>query len=162
MPYVELSDKSNSNITIMIFTEGTIIMHSSLLDLYDYSKYQPIGSCIEKINSWKAQDANIVYCTSRKERQVSIIADILKKHGFCGTRLYYRDDNQTYSQIVEQVKPNVLIEDNCKSIGGKSQMCITHVSDEIKQQIRSIAVDEFKGIDYLPTKISDLLYAKEV
>lgn len=47
MPYVELSDKSNSNITIMIFTEGTIIMHSSLLDLYDYSKYQPIGSCME-------------------------------------------------------------------------------------------------------------------
>lgn len=40
-------------------------------------------------------------------------------------------------------------------------MCITHVSDEIKQQIRSITVDEFKGIDYLPTKISDLLYAKE-
>ena len=162
MPYIELSDKSNSNITIMIFTEGTIIMHSSLLHLYDYSTYQPIGNCIEKINSWNAQGANIVYCTSRKERQVSIIADVLKKHGFCGTRLYYRDDNQTYSQIVEQVKPNVLIEDNCKSIGGKSQMCITHVSDEIKQQIRSIAVDEFKGIDYLPTKILDLLYAKEV
>lgn len=42
MPYVKLSDKANSNITIMIFTEGTLIMHTSLMHIYDYSTYKQL------------------------------------------------------------------------------------------------------------------------
>ena len=156
MPYVKLSDKANSNITIMIFTEGTLIMHTSLMHIYDYSTYKPIGNCVDLINKWNEQGAEIVYCTSRKEKQVAIIADILKKNGFCGTKLYYRGKDQAYSEIIEQVKPDILIEDDCKSIGGKTQMCIYHVREIIRQQIHSIAVAEFKGIDHLADQISEL------
>lgn len=52
-----------------------------------------------------------------------------------------------YSKIVEQIKPDVLIEDDCKSIGGLKECCITHVKKEIKQNIQSIIVPEFTGID---------------
>ena len=50
---------------------------------------------------------------------------------------------------MEAVKPDVLIEDDCKSIGGPRQMCITHVSPEVKRGITSIVVREFRGIDHL-------------
>jgi len=50
-----------------------------------------------------------------------------------------------------------LIEDDCKSIGGAWQMCITKVKPEIKKNIVSIIVPEFKGIDNLPTDIQQLL-----
>lgn len=101
----------------MLFTEGAVIMSFSLLHRYDYPSYQPIGISIELINKWNGQGAEIVHCTSRKEKQVSIIADILIKNGFCGTKRYYCDKNQTYRGIVELEKPNVLFEDDCKSIG---------------------------------------------
>lgn len=52
-----------------------------------------------------------------------------------------------YGEIVERLKPNVLIEDDCKSIGGLKAYCITDVKNEIKSDIQSIIVPEFAGID---------------
>ncbi len=49
--------------------------------------------------------------------------------------------------LVEKIHPNILIEDNCKSIGGEKHCCITNVSKDIKKTIKSIIVEEFKGID---------------
>ncbi len=37
--------------------------------------------------------------------------------------------------------------DDCKSIGGLKKCCITHVKKELKQNIQSIIVPEFAGID---------------
>jgi len=162
MPFLELS-KSNDNdiahiskIKIMIFTEGTIIRHRNVFQLFNYDTYIPIGNCINKIQAWEQQGAEIMYFTSRKTvKQVNEIATLLKKYHFQGTRLYYREAKQKYKDIIELVEPDVLIEDDCKSIGGQSQMCITYVKPELKSKIRSFAVEEFKGIDSLPTLISD-------
>ena len=79
MPYVKLSDKAEFKYNNNDFTEGTLIMHTSLMHIYDYSTYKPIGNCVDLINKWNEQGAEIVYCTSRKEKQVAIIADILKR-----------------------------------------------------------------------------------
>jgi len=53
--------------------------------------------------------------------------------------------------------PDILIEEDCRSIGGQWQMCITHVEPELKSKIKSIVVKEFKGIDHLPDDLPDLL-----
>ena len=53
--------------------------------------------------------------------------------------------------------PDVLIEDDCESIGGKDEMTITHVKPDLKKKIKSIVVKEFSGLDHLPDKISALL-----
>ena len=45
-----------------------------------------------------------------------------------------------YNDIVEIVMPDILIEDDCKSIGGQSQMCITYVAPSLKSKIKSIVV----------------------
>lgn len=55
--------------------------------------------------------------------------------------LTIRADRLTAKQIM------VLIEDDCKSIGGLKVCCITDVKEEIKKDIQSIIVPEFAGID---------------
>jgi len=53
--------------------------------------------------------------------------------------------------------PDILIEDDCESIGGKNEMTITHINPKLKTKIKSITIKEFEGIDHLPDKISELL-----
>ncbi len=163
MPFLDIKNKqnrdteTNNKIKIMIFTEGTVLGHRNMFHLFNYTSYIPIGNCLDKIQTWERQGAEIIYFTSRRtEKQISAIASVLKKYNFPGTRLYYREANQKYKDIVELVTPDVLIEDDCKCIGGQWQMCITYVNPEIKRRIKSIVVKEFKGIDHLPELITDL------
>ena len=77
------------------------------------------------------------------------MAALLKKHNFRGLYLAAREPGESYADIIEALRPDVLIEDDCKSIGGAWQMCITKVKPEIRKNIKSIVVPEFDGIDNL-------------
>lgn len=63
------------------------------------------------------------------------------------TEILCRKKGEQYREIVERIKPDNLIEDDCKSIGGQKEWCITNVREEIKAGIYSIIVPEFNGID---------------
>jgi len=156
MPYVELSKPQSGSKTIMIFAEGTILKPKSVMGLYDLTAYVPIGHSVEIITGWQEQGAEIVYCTSRRKKQVREMAELLGKCGFPGTKVYYRSVKQQYKDVVEEAMPNFLIEDNCRSIGGIQQMCISNLDPEIKDTIKSVPVDEFKGIDHLPVNFAEL------
>lgn len=147
--FIKLSDSTGAK-TIMIFAEGTILKPKSFFSMYNHKTYIPIGNAVGIIKRWQQQDMNIVYCTSRKGKQAEEIAALLLNYGFVGSRLYYRDKGEKYKAIIEAIRPDVLIEDDCKSIGGSWQMCITYVTPEIKRQMKSLVVQEFKGIDSLP------------
>jgi hypothetical protein len=73
-----------------------------------------------------------------------------------GKKLYYRAKNEKYKDIAEELLPNIIIEDDCRSIGGKWQMTITYVQKEIKSKIKSIIVKEFDGIEQLPNNLKEL------
>ena len=156
MPYIELADSQPSRVRIMIFAEGTILKPKSPLSLYNLRTYVPIGNAVSMIESWYRQNAEILYCTSRKGKQAENMARLLQSYQFAGSKLYYRAEKQQYKDIVEEVRPDILIEDDCRSIGGSSQMCITHVTPAIKDSIKSIPVEEFKGIDHLASSVPDL------
>jgi hypothetical protein len=151
-------DIPSSGAIIMLFTEGTVLGPKSILGLYFHARYVPIGNCVEKIRKWEEQGAEIIYITSRStEKQVGGIKHLLEKYNFPGTKLLYRKKGQKYRDIVEAVMPDILIEDDCRSIGGQWQMCITHVKPELRAGIKSIVVKEFRGIDHLPDVLDDLL-----
>ncbi|MDD4590048.1 MAG: hypothetical protein PHG06_06390 [Parabacteroides sp.] len=155
--YIKLSDSPISQkMRVMIFTEGTILKPKSLFSHFNHKSYIPIGNSVALITAWNQQGAEILYCTSRKGKQAEEIAQILKRYGFPGSRLYFREPKQNYKDIVEKVKPDILIEDDCRSVGGGWQMCITHVAPEIKKAIKSVVVKEFKGIDHLARSVQDL------
>lgn len=52
--------------------------------------------------------------------------------------------------------PDILIEDDCGSIGGEPEMTYPHIDPKKKRQIKSIVVKEFSGIDNLPDKLEEL------
>jgi hypothetical protein len=76
---------------------------------------------------------------------------------FPGNFLYYRRVKEKYKDIVEKLLPNIVIEDDCKSIGGKWQMTLTYIRKDIKEKIKSVVVKEFKGIDHLPDSVDGIL-----
>jgi len=118
--------------------------------------YIPIGNAVALIGTWNQQDAEILYCTSRKGKQAEEIARLLMQYGFPGSKLYFREGKLKYRDIIESVQPDILIEDDCRSIGGNWQMCVTHVAPQIKNSIKSIIVKEFKGIDHLSSSVQNL------
>lgn len=156
MRKILLNKEQDSDFTIMIFVEGTIMKPKSWFSLHNHTTYIPIGNAVKIIKIWEQQKANIIYCTSRRKKQAENIAALLKKYGFPGFYLICREPKERYKTIVELLQPNVLIEDDCKSIGGAWQMCITKVNPTIKEKMRSIVVPEFKGIDHLPINIHQL------
>lgn len=156
MKYIELTKSDPSKIKIMIFAEGTILKPASILSIYNHRTYIPIGNAVSLIETWYQQKAEILYCTSRKGKQAEEVAQLLKQYRFAGSKVYFREKNQKYKDIIESVKPDILIEDDCRSIGGSWQMCITHVAPEIKNSIKSIIVKEFAGIDNLSSSVQHL------
>lgn len=146
---------------VMIFTEGTILGPKRLIDIFDIKKYVPIKNCINKLNNWERQGVKIIYLTSKKSNfSAQTVKDLLMRFEFPGAYLYYRTGSEKYKDIVESLKPDILIEDNCISIGGAWQMSITYVDEKIRGQIKSIVVKEFKGIDDLPGNLIDLMQYK--
>ena len=159
---------------ILIFTEGTIIMHKNAVghtreeiveqvknnenSVKDCASYIPIGNAADKLSGWKNQGAEILYLSSRKTlEEIENIGQVLKKYNFPNGKLLFRQNNEEYKDVAERIVPDILIEDDCESIGGIDEMTITHVNSQIKTKMKSISVKEFGGIDFLPDKISALI-----
>lgn len=98
-----------------------------------------------------------MYLTSRrKPDEIKQIQSVLKKFKFPEGQLLFRRKKEEYKDVVERIIPDILVEDDCESIGGIDEMATTHVKPGIKKRIKSVPVKEFGGIDHLPDKISDL------
>ena len=160
---------------ILTFTEGTIIMHPSARGLSReqvveqvkslprplpeefFKTHIPVGNAVKKLKKWSKQGAEILYLTSRrKPEQIEDVRQVLKKYGFPDGQLLFRKKEEEYRDVAERIVPDILIEDDCESIGGIDEMTITHVKPEIKKRIKSVVIKEFGGIDHLPDKISAL------
>lgn len=130
---------------VMLFIEGTAFNTKLYSVLFTPKAYTPIGNSIQKINEWYGK-YEVVLCTFRK-RNIKIVEKALTYYGVQYHNLEYRREKESYADVVERVKPDILIEDDCKSIGGEKEMCITKVPDLLKAKISSIVVEEFTGID---------------
>jgi hypothetical protein len=159
---------------IMVFLHGTAIMHKNGLgvpreervkqviqgtdpSLQDYASYVPVGNAVTKIKAWQEQGAEICYLSSHTSLEdVNKDRLVLQTYGFPEGMVFSRAIGQSYQDVAETVLPDVLIEDDCESIGGEQEMTITHVRPEYKKHITSIIVKEFGGIDHLPDTLTEL------
>jgi len=129
--------------------------------IHDYSSYVPIGDAVKKLTQWKNQGAEIFYLTSRrKPEEISEVESVLQRYSFPDGQLLFRQDGEEYKDVAEKIMPDVLIEDNCESIGGTEEMTFTHINPVLKTKIISMPVREFGGIDHLENKISAFLQTK--
>jgi len=122
--------------------------------LDDFKNYIPIGRAAEKLQKWQSQGAEIFYLTSReKDEEVSTIKNVLGKYHFPEGELLFRREGEEYKDVAERLIPDILIEDDCESIGGKEDMTYTHIRPDLKDKIKLIEVKEFNGIDHLPDSL---------
>lgn len=159
---------------ILIFTEGTAIMHSSAVgksraervlqssenapELDNFRAYVPNADVVGKLNRRQTQGAEIHYLTSRTlPNEIADVQAVLHQFGFPdATNLHFKQAHESYADVAEKVMPDVLIEDDCESIGGETQMTHPHLRAEAKKWIHSIVTKEFAGIDDLPDDVSRL------
>lgn len=161
---------------ILVFLHGTSIMHKNAKGLsreeimkrvkegdesvHDYFSYFPIGDVVKKLKIWEKQGAEICYLSSHEnEEDVEKDKFVLRKYGFPIGQIFYRQNGEQYKNVIERVNPlpDVIIEDDCESIGGEIEMTYPHLEPELKAKIKSIVVKEFEGINPLPDKISELM-----
>lgn len=159
---------------ILVFTEGTVTMPEISLDVsreervkqsveglasvHNFGSYIPNSSAVEKLNGWKGQGAEIYYLSSRTEpNEIDDVRSVLDKYHFpYPQNILYRKGGQEYKDVAEQLMPDILIEDDCESIGGESEMTYPHIRPDLKSKIKPIVVKEFAGIDDLPDNLGDL------
>jgi len=159
---------------IMVFLHGTALMHKNglgrmreqrvkqVLDgdesVYDFASYIPVDNVVRKLHAWRQQGAEIVYLSSHtRGEDVAKDKVILRSYGFPDGQVFYRRSGKHYHDVVESVLPNLLIEDDCESIGGEREMTYPRLRPDFKAKIKSIAVREFGGIDHLPDDIFALV-----
>jgi len=152
---------------IMVFLHGTVLMHQNGIgrtrvervrqvlegdeSLYDFAAYVPVGEAVQKLQTWRGQGAEIVYLSSHRNiEDIEKDRGVLRKHGFPEGLVYFRLGAEQYCDVAERALPDVLIEDDCESIGGAKEMTTPHLKPEIQVQLKSIVVKEFGGIDHLP------------
>lgn len=158
---------------IMVFLHGTALMHKNavgrtreervkqVLDgdesLYDFAAYVPVDNAARKLQVWREQGVEIVYLSShRKVEDVEQDRAVLRYHGFPDGQVFYRRSGEQYNDVAETVLPDILIEDDCESIGGEKEMTYPHIKPKLKAGMKSVVVREFGGIDHLPDDISVL------
>jgi hypothetical protein len=159
---------------IMVFLHGTAIMHKNAVgrtrdervkqvidrdrSLYDFGAYVPVDNAVEKLKAWRRHGAEIVYLSSHRDvAGVETDQTVLRTHNFPDGPVFFRQVGEQYHDVAERVLPDILIEDDCESIGGEREMTYPHINPELKDRVKSIIVREFGGIDHLPDDISELM-----
>ena len=149
MGFIIIDKIKNNNKKIMIFVERTILKpkYNNILSRISMTTYIPINNAIETLKKWQEEGYEVIYLTSLKGRRAMKMAQHLDELGFTGSMVGYRQKNQDYATLIKEELPDILIEDNCLSVGGEQNMCYNLLSDELKKEIKHIVVEEFKGID---------------
>lgn len=149
MGYIIIDKIKNNNKKIMIFVEGTILKpkHNNFFSRINMNGYIPISNAIDTLKNWQEQGYEIIYLTSQTGRRAMRMAQHLDELGFVGSMVGYRQRYQDYITLIKEELPDILIEDDCESIGGENYMCSANLSDELKSKIKIIKVKEFEGID---------------
>lgn len=159
---------------ILVFLQGTTTMHQHAVGhareervrqsmeheegVYAYESYVPIGGAVQKLQSWKSQGAEIMYLSSNQdEKNLKKDRSVLGRYNFPEDGFLFRRPDEKYTDVVEREMPDVLIEDDCESIGGTSEIIYPNLAPEVRDRIKSIIVKEFEGIDHLPDKRESLL-----
>ena len=133
---------------ILVFTEGTATMHPSPEKVLDVPSFIPTKGAVEKLRSWKERGAEICYLTSQRwDQDPQAVESSLRRFHFPSGNLHYRQEGEEYVDVVRRANADILIEDDCRSIGRQEV-----ITPKLKPEwnIHGIVVPEFGGLAHLP------------
>jgi len=158
---------------LLVFLHGTVLMHSAALGMAraervaqvraghptvgDYAAYVPVGDAVATLQKWQGAGAQIDYLSShRNPGDVAKDAFVLREHGFPAGRVLARQPGESYGDVAGREAPDVLIEDDCESIGAE-HITYPQIRPDLRVHIKSIVIPEFGGLDHLPDNPQALL-----
>jgi len=158
----------------MVFLHGTSIMHASAIGrqrtarveqvvakdpaVLDYASYVPTEGAVAKVMAWQQRGAEICYLSShRSAASAAIDKSVLAAHGFPAGDLYYRAHGEGYADVVRRWSADVLVEDDCESIGGRARTAGSEIARFAGQAVACVVVPEFGGLMHLPDDPAELL-----
>jgi hypothetical protein len=121
------------------------------------STYVPIGGAAGKLHRWSAQGAQIAYLSpNRLAERIAEDVAILQQNGFPPGRVLARAPGESYGELIAKDLPDILLEDDCESIGA-DEIAYLQIPVDQRTRVLSIVIPEFEGIDHLPDSLSELL-----
>ena len=140
---------------VLVFTEGTATGPPSQEQFFDVPSFVPTEGTVEKLTGWHEQGTEICYLTSRRwNGSPQTVEAALRRFDFPAGELYYRREGEDYVDVVRRVQPDVLIEDDCRSIGWDEV-----ITPKLRAEwgIKGIIVPENGGLAHLPDDHRELL-----
>jgi len=125
---------------LIVFLHGTVLMRSTAVGrkraeraaqvvagdpaTRDYAGYVPVDGAVAKLRRWHGAGAAIDYLSSHRD-PADVAADKLvpRRHGFPDGRVFSRAPGETYGDLAARERPDVLVEDDCESIGAHHITC---------------------------------------
>jgi hypothetical protein len=156
-----------------VFLHGTAIMHAAAAgaerdervrqvlrrdpSVLDFASYVPTPGTAQKLAAWQRHGATIVYLSSHRHRD-DIRADesVIGRYRFPAGPVHGREEGEDYGSLVERLGLDVLVEDDCQSIGGTAQTCAAELNPASRQSLRCVVLPEFHGLADLPDDPSEL------
>ncbi len=123
-------------------------MHPSQERFFDVPSFIPTSGAVQKLKSWQARGAEICYLTSQRcDQEPQAVEATLRRFRFPSGKLYYREEGEEYVDVVRRVGPDILIEDDCRSIGWQEV-----ITPKLQPgwNVHGVVVPEFGGLAHLP------------
>jgi hypothetical protein len=147
----------------MVFLHGTAIMHASAVgrpradrvrqssrreqSVTDFGSYVPTEAAVAKVRAWQRGGADVCYLSSRRgAADAPVDRDVLDRHGFPAGPVFFREPGESYADVARRAGADVVVEDDCESIGGSTEMTAPGLGDAV----RCFVVPEFGGLAHLP------------
>jgi hypothetical protein len=88
----------------------------------DFGSYMPTETAVE-VHAWQRNGADICHRNSyRALADVQLDRDVLAAHGLPPGLVFFCERGERYADVIRRVGADVLVEDDCESIGGTSEM----------------------------------------
>jgi hypothetical protein len=158
---------------VLVFLHGTAIMHAAAEgvsrvervrqvrgreeSVRRFDEYVPTPCAVERVRSWAGAGWEIAYLSShRLAADVAADERVLNVHGFPPGPVLYRAPDQTYGEVATAFVPDLVVEDDCESIGGEAEMVFPQLPPELRSRADSLVVPEFAGLCDLPASLGAL------
>jgi len=158
---------------VMVFLHGTSIMHGAAAgrpranrvmqvigkdpSVIDLASYVPTEGAVAKVAAWQRGGAEICYLSSHRTAAAAAIdTAVLSTHGFPAGTVYFRAHGESYADVARRWLADVVVEDDCESIGGRPQTTAFALARAPGPEVACVVIPEFGGMAHLPDDPAEL------
>jgi hypothetical protein len=122
----------------LVFLHGTAIMHATAVGqpragrvrqsrkrdpaVLDFAGYVPAEGALDKVHTWLRRGAVICYLSSHQNAaDVELDRSVLRRCGLPAGTVFWRQPGESYGDVARHAQADVVVEDDCESIGGGGQ-----------------------------------------